>query len=114
MTIADLKRRLHARPFIPFRLVTAKSIVLPISHPDAIDWDEDDPANVVVMVPGGGLIIIELGDTRITRNHDINVRSDHNVIIRTARWRHTFSSIVHTLCERISKAVRVILAARFG
>ena len=67
MTIIDLKRRLHARPFVPFRLVTAKNIVLPINHPDAIAWDEDDPANVVCIV-SGGLIMVELGDTRIIRS----------------------------------------------
>jgi hypothetical protein len=68
MTIIDLERRLHARPFVPIRLVTAKNIVLAINHPDAIAWDEEDLANVVVMVPGGGLIMVELGDTRIIRS----------------------------------------------
>jgi hypothetical protein len=49
MRIEDLKQVQNQRPFIPFSIVPAGGEPIPIRHPDALAWDEQNPRLVVAM-----------------------------------------------------------------
>jgi hypothetical protein len=52
MTIAELKRVVGRRPFMPFSLPMAGGREFPVYHPNQIDWRGDDAREIGYACPG--------------------------------------------------------------